>query len=67
MFILFGYVTDIGALTSDVVLILDVSNPEKLSFVSQYTGLYDNANGGSVGAIAGGVVGSVGVSCTYHM
>ncbi|KAL7335330.1 hypothetical protein PS15p_200821 [Mucor circinelloides] len=60
LFILFGYVTDVSALTSDVVLILDVSNPEKLSFVSQYTGLYDNANAGSVGAIAGGVVGSVG-------
>ncbi|KAK4517793.1 uncharacterized protein ATC70_001138 [Mucor velutinosus] len=60
LFILFGYVTDQGAMTSDTVLILDVTNPEKLSFVSQYAGLYGNANASNVGAIAGGVVGGVG-------
>lgn len=67
LFILFGYVTDQGALTSDTVLILDVSNPEQLSFVSEYAGLYGNANANNVGAIAGGVIGGIGVGSTQHM
>ncbi|KAL9545821.1 hypothetical protein MBANPS3_006965 [Mucor bainieri] len=60
LFILFGYIVDVSALTGDTVLILDVSDPEKLSFVSQYAGLYGSANASNVGAIAGGVVGGVG-------
>lgn len=66
LFILFGYVTDKAALANDAVLILDVSNPERLSFVSQYAGL-NNGGASSVGAIAGGVVGGVCVSIYVYI